>query len=72
MYFCRTTLNEDAYHIPVGGSNCVGLFGYVAVFDELVQQGVLHDYDDIVFACGSGGTAGGLAIANYLTGSKLR
>ena len=63
---------EDTYHIPVGGSNSVGLFGYVAVFEELIQQGALNDYDDIVFACGSGGTAGGLAIANYLTGSKLR
>ena len=35
-------------------------------------QGALEDFDDLVFACGSGGTAAGLSIANYLTGSKLR
>ena len=37
-----------------------------------IFQGVLEDYDDLVFACGSGGTAAGLSIANYLTGSKIR
>ena len=36
------------------------------------SQGALSDFDDLVFACGSGGTAAGLSIANYLTGSKLR
>ena len=35
-------------------------------------QGVAEQYDDIVFATGSGGTASGLSIANYLTGSKLK
>ena len=34
-------------------------------------QNVLEDYDDIVVTVGSGGTASGIAIGNYLTGSKL-
>ena len=38
----------------------------------MLFQGALDDYDDLVFACGSGGTAAGLSIANYLTGSKMR
>ncbi|KAM7432045.1 hypothetical protein ABFA07_017465 [Porites harrisoni] len=31
-----------------------------------------EDYDDIVVTVGSGGTASGIAIGNYLTGSKLK
>lgn len=33
---------------------------------------MLDDFDDIFVAAGSVGTACGLAIGNYLTGSKLR
>ena len=39
---------------------------------ESSLQGVLQNFDDIVMAVGSGGTLGGLAISNYLTGSRLR
>ena len=35
-------------------------------------QKVLDNFDDIVVTVGSGGTASGIAIANYLTGSKLK
>lgn len=35
-------------------------------------QNALEDYTDLVVTTGSGGTASGLAIANYLTGSKLK
>ena len=35
-------------------------------------QNVLEDYDDIVVTAGTGGTAADIAIANYLTGSKLK
>ena len=35
-------------------------------------QNVLEDYDDIVVTVGSGGTASGIAVGNYLTGSKLK
>ena len=36
------------------------------------MQGVLENFDDIVMPVGSGGTVCGVAIANYLTGSKLK
>ena len=36
------------------------------------MQGLLEKFDDLVMAIGSGGTAYGLAVANYLTGSKLK
>ena len=32
----------------------------------------MDNFDDIVMAVASGGTATGIAIANYLTGSKLK
>ena len=35
-------------------------------------QGVAENFDDLVVAVGSGGTVFGLALANYLTGSKLK
>ena len=40
--------------------------------EQSLFQGVLEQFDDLVFACGSGGTADGLALGNYLTGGKLR
>ncbi|CAC5418368.1 dcyD [Mytilus coruscus] len=63
---------EDSYLVATGGSNVVGLYGYLTAFQEMISQGVLEDFDDIVFACGSGGTAAGLSVANYLNQSKLR
>ena len=38
----------------------------------LIFQNLLEDVDDIVITVGSGGSAAGIAIANYLTGSKLK
>ena len=32
----------------------------------------MEKFDDILLPIGSGGTACGLAVANYLTGSKLK
>ncbi|MBP2325853.1 D-cysteine desulfhydrase [Kibdelosporangium banguiense] len=47
--------------LPVGGSNAVGVLGYVAAVAELrAQLGDLH-VDRIVVAVGSAGTAAGLA-----------
>ncbi|KAI8473149.1 MAG: tryptophan synthase beta subunit-like PLP-dependent enzyme [Monoraphidium minutum] len=58
------------YFIPVGGSNSLGCWGYLLAVEEIVQQseelGV--KFDDIVMACGSGGTTGGLALGNHLAG----
>ncbi|XP_065176486.1 uncharacterized protein LOC135806252 isoform X2 [Sycon ciliatum] len=63
---------QKAYVIPVGGSNQVGMWGYIVAFQEMMQQGVLENYDDIVLGCGSGGSCCGLAVANYLLGSPLK
>lgn len=68
----KAETGESSLLIPVGGSDEIGLFGYINVFQEMITQGLLEDFDDIVFACGSGGTAEGLCIANYLTGQKLK
>ena len=37
-----------------------------------LMQGVLENFSDIFLAAGSTGTACGLAVANYLTGSKVK
>ncbi|PFX26633.1 putative 1-aminocyclopropane-1-carboxylate deaminase [Stylophora pistillata] len=60
------------YLIEVGGSSYTGLFGYLTAFQEMMDQNLLEDFDDIVMTAASGGTAAGIAIANYLTGSKLK
>ena len=69
------------YVIPVGGSNPLGSFGYMEMINELNQQAEsLHNsghlrtpyFDHIVFACGSGGTASGIAIATKLSGCKSK
>ncbi|XP_066267863.1 uncharacterized protein [Branchiostoma lanceolatum] len=68
----KETSGKDSYLIPVGGSNLAGLFGYITAFQELMEQGVLERFDDLVLTVGSGGTTCGLCVANYLTGSKIR
>lgn len=63
---------SSAYLIEVGGSSYMGMFGYLTAFQEMIDQNVLENFDDIVITVGSGGSASGIAIANYLTGSKLK
>jgi len=63
---------ERPYIIPLGGSDYTGTFGIIKSFVELVQQDVFERFDDIVVATSSGGTLAGLAVANCLTGEKLR
>lgn len=58
--------------ICVGGSDPVGLWGYVEAYAELLSQGAAEKFSDVVVAVGSGGTASGLAIANYLAGGHMR
>jgi D-cysteine desulfhydrase len=54
------------YIIPEGGSNGLGALGYVRCVEELAEQqgrGELpHGLDVIALACGSGGTAAGVAL----------
>nr|NP_001229618.2 uncharacterized protein LOC578025 [Strongylocentrotus purpuratus] len=70
--YLRDSLGKKAYPIPIGGSNSVGVFGYLECFRELLQQDVQERFSDIVITSGSSGSLAGLAIGNYLTGSKLR
>ena len=39
---------------------------------DVFVQGLKENFDDIVFATGSGGTGAGLVLANYLSNSRLR
>jgi D-cysteine desulfhydrase len=55
------------YRIPVGGSNAIGTWGYLQAVQELFEQWTSEmehkpSLDHIVFACGSGGTACGIAL----------
>ena len=57
------------YVVPVGGSNAVGTWGYVDAMAELAAQmgeDHPHPFTDIVLACGSGGTAAGVALGAAL------
>lgn len=57
---------EVPYVIPEGGSNGLGSFGYVAAVEELMEQQAAGDLppevDLLAVACGSGGTAAGVAL----------
>ena len=46
--------------------------GYLSKRWLCLFQNVLKNFDDIVVTVGSGGSASGKAIGNYLTGSKLK
>ncbi|KAK4488986.1 hypothetical protein RD792_004777 [Penstemon davidsonii] len=63
------------YVIPVGGSNslgtCLWFFrGYIEAIREIKEQAA---FDDIVVACGSGGTIAGLSVGSWLSnlGAKV-
>jgi D-cysteine desulfhydrase len=58
---------ERPYVIPEGGSNGLGSLGYVVCMEELKSQldaglAGAAPFDVIVHACGSGGTAAGVAL----------
>ncbi|HUQ05045.1 MAG TPA: D-cysteine desulfhydrase family protein [Kofleriaceae bacterium] len=62
------------YIIPEGGSNAMGSWGYVACAAELSEDlaALPARPTTIVFACGSGGTAAGLALGAKLVGLTER
>ena len=70
---------KNPYVIPVGGSNVLGAWGYLEAINEIAEQiksgngNLPGNFDHIVFACGSGGTATGLALGARLSslGSKI-
>ncbi|EXB45121.1 Putative 1-aminocyclopropane-1-carboxylate deaminase [Morus notabilis] len=69
-------LNEGRrpYVIPVGGSNSLGTWGYIEAIREVEQQvqTAKENFDDIVVACGSGGTIAGLSLGSSLSSLKAK
>jgi D-cysteine desulfhydrase len=63
-----------AYVIPEGGSSGLGALGYVDAMGEVRAQldageaGAPARFDAVVHACGSGGTAAGVALGNQIFG----
>ncbi|KAK9118013.1 hypothetical protein Scep_016106 [Stephania cephalantha] len=68
------------YVIPVGGSNSLGTWGYIEAIQEIERQqlDISSDstgkpgFDDIVVACGSGGTIAGLSLGSWLSELKAK
>ncbi|KAH9610038.1 hypothetical protein KSS87_012258 [Heliosperma pusillum] len=64
------------YVIPVGGSNSLGTWGYIEAIREIEQQlcsiADTRGFDDIVVACGSGGTVAGLSVGSWLGNLKAK
>jgi len=72
--------------VPVGGSNALGTWGYLQASEEIAAQGrqlvastggsTSADapcfFTDVAMACGSGGTAAGLALGLKLAGCHAR
>ncbi|KAI3982682.1 hypothetical protein MKX01_010483 [Papaver californicum] len=64
------------YVIPVGGSNSLGTWGYIEAVREIEEQLQIGQgkmkFDDIVVACGSGGTTAGLSLGSMLSTLKAK
>jgi D-cysteine desulfhydrase len=64
------------YVIPVGGSNSLGTWGYIEAIWEIEQQLQTgtgqRKFDDVVVACGSGGTIAGLSLGSWLSTLKAK
>ncbi len=58
----------EPYIIPEGASNGIGTFGYYHAMEEIIKQEKEMDikFDAIIIAVGSGGTYGGLFLANKI------
>ncbi len=71
---CMMHVSEEAPHsyvIPEGGSNGLGAFGYIEAMREVREQAE-GAFDVVVHACGSGGTAAGVALGCALHGTAKR
>ena len=62
---------RNALVIPTGGSNALGIWGYIAVTDELLQDFQVHELENptVICASGSGGTQAGLTLGFALHSS---
>lgn len=63
-------IGSKAYCIPTGGSNGVGVWGYIRCAEELKADFAHHGIQPtaIVHATGSAGTQAGLSVANKMLG----
>jgi 1-aminocyclopropane-1-carboxylate deaminase/D-cysteine desulfhydrase-like pyridoxal-dependent ACC family enzyme len=63
---------QKPYIIPIGGSNALGLIGYVRAARELLEQARVQqvEFTHVVLASASGGTQAGLALGLALEGSN--
>jgi len=61
------------YLIPTGGSNATGCLGYVACYQEIIDQSVQSgiNYNTIIVPNGSGGTQAGLLAGATISGNNL-
>ncbi|XP_060968929.1 putative D-cysteine desulfhydrase 1, mitochondrial isoform X1 [Cannabis sativa] len=59
------------YVIATGGSDSLGTWGYIEAIREIEQQLLIENadvkFDDIVVACGSGGTVAGLSLGSWMS-----
>ncbi|KAJ1688869.1 hypothetical protein LUZ63_013024 [Rhynchospora breviuscula] len=63
------------YIIPPGGSNSLGNWAYIEAIREIEQQVQNSEeakFDDIVVACGSGGTCAGISLGSRLSSLKAK
>jgi D-cysteine desulfhydrase len=58
--------------IPTGGSNKLGIWGYINFVDELAAQIDLNKLSGIILPVGSGGTAAGLLLGLAMRGSRIK
>jgi len=73
----KNELSKEGYKpyiIPEGASNGIGTFGYFKAMEEIIMQekqlGI--EFDAVVIAVGSGGTYGGLFLANKMMNHKAK
>lgn len=66
-------LSENAYVIPEGGSNEIGVWGYIECYFEILEQikELNISLDTIVVPTGSGGTHAGLLLGKILSNSHI-
>ncbi len=63
---------KKVYVIPEGGSTTLGIWGYISFMQELAKQINVKNFDGLLTAAGSGGTAAGLLLGSALLNYNLR
>jgi D-cysteine desulfhydrase len=66
-------INNTTYVIPEGGSNEIGVWGYIECFSEILKQIKEQNIniDTIIVPTGSGGTHAGLLLGKYIFNSDI-